>query len=804
MTNDLRYAVRALAHTPGFTTVAAITLALGIGANTAIFSVVSGVLLRPLPYPRPSELVALHESLPARGDRPGDSTMPLAPPTTRDWMANTTLSSLAPYSGSTFILTGAGEPVRIPGANVAWTFFDTLGATPAAGRLIARADDRPNQPPVAVIGYDLWRSRYGADSSLVGRTVELSGERHTVVGVAQPGFAFPAEAQIWTPLALPEEEYADDQRLSFYLDTVGRLKPGVTREQAAADLNAITARFGGRFPEMYEGRGATVLSLRDALVGDVRPALLLLLGTVGVVLLIACANVANLTLGRALARENEMTVRAALGATTPRILRQWLAESLVIAVLGGITGVLLALWARDAIVALSPADIPRIAEVGLDLRVLAFTAAITLATAIVSGLAPAMAVFGRVSGDWLKSGRKATASVGRRRARNAVVIAELALSLALLVGAGLLARTFWKLTSEAPGFDADQVMTMEVVLPQQKYADPSQRAAFFDAVLHQLRANPLVESAGGTTNLPLSNTNMSFGFYREGMVPDRDQPLIANVRAVTAGYFPTMRIPVVRGRAIGSTDRVESAPVVVINQATQRKFWPDADPIGQRLALTRGRTTVWREIVGIVGDVRHASLGTAPKPEIYMPYAHDPFMFLRIAVRSNASTELLAGTMRAAVWAVDRNQPVSRVRPMADVVAASVAQTRFGTVLISAFALLALVLASVGLYGVIAYSVTLRLHELGIRVALGAERRHVVGLVLRQALGLAGTGLALGLILALGLARGLTAQLYGVSSTDPVTLAGVTTILVAVTLLASYLPARRALSIDPAIALRRE
>ena len=802
--HDIRYAIRTLGRTPGFSLIAVLTLALGIGANTAIFSVVHAVLLRPLPFPNPGELLALHESLPPGGRDPGRSDMPLAPPTTRDWTAARALSSIGYYAGNDYILTGAGEPARIPGAGVSWTFFDTLRVPPALGRPITQADDQPDAPLVCVIGHDLWRTRFGADRDLLGRQIDLSGRLHTVIGIAPAGFAFPAAAQIWTPLALSETEFADNQRLSFYLHAVGRLKPGATAREASAELNLIASRLAARFPERYEGRGATVVPLHESTVGDVRPALLLLFGTAACVLLIACVNVANLLLARGASRTAEMATRAALGASRGRILRQLLTEGALLAILGATAGILFAMWARDAIVALSPASVPRIEEVTVSLPVLGFAFGLAAATALVFGLVPALATARRALGDAVAGGRKGTTGHGRQRLRGALVVAQLALSLALLTGAGLLSRTLWKLVSVDPGFNPAGVMTMEILLPRQKYQEPARRAEFFGELVDALARHPLVVAAGGSTNLPLSNSNMSFGFYREDMTPDRDAPLVANVRGVTADYFRALEIPVLRGRTFSSDERLGSPPVVIINDAMRRTFWPSQDPIGQRISITRGRTTVWREIVGIVGDIRHRSLGAAPEPEIYMPYAHDPFFFLRVAVRSPAAPDVVAGTMRAAVWSADPAQPVSRVRTMETVIASSVASERFDTILIGTFAVLALALAAVGLYGVVAYSVTLRLHEFGVRLALGANRRHLVGLVLRQTLGLALAGLAAGLGLALALARLIEARLYQTTTADPMTFGAVAAALVAIAAAASYVPARRAVTVDPMTALRSE
>jgi putative ABC transport system permease protein len=802
---DAAYSLRTLARTPGFTAIAILTLALGIGANTVIFSVVYAVLLRPLPYPRAGELVSLHESLPPNANRPARTDMPNTPPTTRDWAAASSFANIAFYAEGEYILTGAGEPDRIAGANVSHGFFDTLGTAPSAGRFFSREDDSPGGPLVCVIAYDLWRTRFGADPAIVGRSIGLEGRMHSVIGVARSGFAFPEGAQVWMPLALPESEFADDQRMSFYLDGIGRLKRGVTSAAAAADLTLIANQLAVRFPKMYSGRGATVAPLQESITAGVRPALLLLLGTVACVLLIACVNVASLLLVRGAAREPEMATRAALGASRRRIMQQLLTETSLLALAGAGGGVILAMWARDSMVGLTPPDVPRITEVHMNPPVLGFALALATLSVVVCGIAPAFwASRKALASSLAAAGRKGATGAARPRIRAALVVGQLALSLALLTGAGLLARAFWKLTSVDPGFSPDNVMTMEVMLPRAKYPEPAQRAEFFNQVVELLQANPVVKAAGGSTNLPLSRTNMSFGFYREEMNPQRDAPFFANVRGITSGYFEALSIPLIRGRRITAADRVGSTPVVVINDALRRKFWPDGDPIGQKISITRGRTVVWREIVGIVGDIRHANLAAPPEPEIYMPYAHDPFFFLRIAVRSDAPRDALAGAMRAAVWAVDPAQPVARLRPMREVIAASIASQRFNAVLIGAFASLALVLAAVGLYGVIAYSVALRHHEFGVRIALGAGRRDVIRLVLGQALTLSVAGLAAGLALAWLSVRAIENQLYGVTPTDPVTLGGVAAILLAIALTASYVPARRAMRVDPMTALRAE
>jgi putative ABC transport system permease protein len=801
---DIRFAVRNLTRNPTFTVVSVMTLALGIGATTAIFSVLHAVLLRPLPYPDPGRLVAVHESLPPTADAPDRSRFAVAPPTLRDWDANTTFAGLSAYARGDFILTGGGEPDRIGGASVSWNFFDTMGVPAAAGRFFTREDDAPEAPPVVVLSYDLWNARFGADPTIIGRRIELSSVRHQVIGIAGDRFSFPSAARIWVPLRLPASEFADNQRLSFYLAVVGRLRADVSRAQAEGDLDRIAARVAEASPATHQGRGATVISLHESTVGDLRRPLLLLFGTVLLVLLIACANVANLQLARAVVREGEVAVRVALGATRLQVVRQLLVESALVGLLGATAGVLLALWARDGIVALTPATVPRLAEVRIDPAVLGFAVMLSLVTGVLFGTGPALLATRRGPGLALRAAGRWPSVHGRSSVRRLIVVLELAASLSLLAGAGLLARTFWNLLAVDPGFDARGVMTMEIVLPRAKYGEPEARARFFDTVVESLRANPTVHAAGGTTGLPLAGSTMAYGFYKEGMIPDRDAPLNAGFRGVTPDYFRAIGVPLRRGRLFTREDRSGAPPVMMINEAMAQAFWPGEDPIGRRIAVTRGRVIVWREIVGIVGSVRHAALGAEPAPEMYMPYAHDPFPFLRIAVRSAERPEALAAAMRAAVWAVDPDQPVSRVRPMSEVVAASLAEARFHATLVGSFSLIAFVLAAIGLYGVIAYSVSRRVHEFGVRMALGAAPMHLFRLVMGEGIRLAAAGLAIGLCLAVGFARFLPIALYGTSPLDPAVLGGVAGALALVALLASYLPARRAIATDPLVALRAE
>jgi putative ABC transport system permease protein len=592
--------------------------------------------------------------------------------------------------------------------------------------------------------------------------------------------------------------------MSFYLDVVARLKPDVSLERASAGMNTIAARVARQFPKSNEGRGVALVPLQDSLVADVLPVLRLLAASVGFVLLIACANAANLLLVRSAWREGELAVRTALGATRARVARQLLTESVVVGLLGGAAGLLLSLWGRDVIVRLSPATVPRLDEVRLDGWVLGFTAFTSIATGLVFGLLPALIATSRDPIGMLKSGRR-TAGSAASRLRHAFVVAEIAVSLVLLAGAGLTMGTVWRLFNVTPGFDPAHVLTMEVVVPRTKYPEPAQRIAFFEQVLERLRAVPGVRSAGATTALPLGGANMTFGMYQEGPLT-ADRLLMIQYRAVTPDYLRTLAVPLVAGRALAEADDTAGArPVAVVNETAARRYWPGVSPIGAQVAITRGANfPVWREVVGVVGDVRHLGLDRDPAPEIYVPYAHDPVPFLRFALRTNGDPMAVAAAARAAVWTVDPHQPVAKVRPMEDVLSASIAHPRFLATLIGSFAAIALVLAGIGLYAVMGYSVARRVHEIGVRMALGASRHSVLALVLRQGLALTGIGLAIGTALAVWLTRYLASELFGVTPTDPGTFALVSALLLLVALAATWIPAHRATRIDPMVALRQE
>ena len=794
---DLRHAFTSFARTPGFAALAVLALALGIGVNTAIFSVVSGVLLRPLPYPEPDRLVAAYERT---GDNP---RLPIAPPTTADWQGNGAFTSWAVTAGNSLILIGRGEPERLEAAGVSADFFRTMRVPPLWGRWLDGSDDRPGAAPAVVLGHALWTRSFDADPGVVGRTVTLTDKAYTVVGVMPPGFAFPGASEAWTALQLPPEELQDAGRTSFYLDAVGRLAPGMTVAQASSVLNGIAATVGARFPEMYGGRGVSLVPLHEDLVGDARPALYLLLGLVGFVLVIACANVANLLLARCAERDREVAIRAALGASRLRLASHFLAESLTLAAAGGLAGLLVAAWARDIIVWLVPENLPRADAIGIDWRVLLFTIAVSVGTGLLLGAIPAIAASRRGAGHCLSAPRGLAGSRQRAAAQSLLIVAEVALSLTLLVGAGLLARSFWQLNGVNPGFQPAGVLTFEVALPHTKYPTGDARVRFQEDVLARVRHIPGVSRVGAATNLPLSGTNMLFGFYREGERTDGAPPLSANYRAISPGYLEAIGVPLVQGRMLSDTDRVARGPVVLVNQAFATRYYPGQQVLGKRISITRGMDVVWREVVGVVGDLRHRALSAPPDPEMYVPFADDPVFFMRFAA-SGPRAAGLAPDVRAAVWSVDKDQPVTKVRPLEALVAASVAQPRFQALLVSGFAVLALLLAAIGLYGVVTRLVAQRTREIGVRVALGATPRQVVSLVGQHVVRLVLLGAVLGLAGALALTKVLGRFLFGIAPTDAATFAAVTLLLALVAAVAAWLPARRALGVDPAAALRAE
>ncbi len=799
VTSDLRFAVRSFAKAPGFTAIAVAALALGIGANTAIFSVVYTLLLKPLPFQRPDRLAVVWESRPARNllrnvGSPGNYL---------HWREmNTSFGEMAAVS-LTFrtALTGEGEPEEVPEQIVNATLFPMLGVNAAVGRVFTEAEDTPAAKPVVVISDRLWKRRFGADPHVVNREIRLGGTPTTVVGVMPPGFSvLDRNVDLWLPAGFSAEARTPRGR---WVMVVARLKDGVTMAGAQADMTRVSALLSQQFPQFDSAWTSVVVPFSEQLTGGVRPVLLVMLGAVAFVLLIACANVANLLLARATARQREMAVRAALGADRWRLVRHLLAESLLLAAAGGAVGVLLAWWSvavvRTAIA--SKLAIARLDEVSLSGWVLLFALAAVGTSALVFGIVPALTAAGVSLTDALKDGGR-TGTAGRGRARRVFVVIEVALALVLLVGAGLLARSFWTLMRVDAGFDATHALTMKVTLPSAAYRQRPQMIAFFDRLFERIDALPGVQAAGGVSFLPLNGLGAATSFTIAGRPkPAAGEEPGAEVKVVTHDYFQAMRIPLLRGRLFDGRDTAPGTRRVIISAELERKYFAGTDPIGQRIVLS------WNdegpdEIVGVVGDVRSTTLESTPMPASYLPPARFAYPYTSVTVRTAGDAAALVPSLVGAVHALDPDVPVSEIRSMDDVVSNSTAERRFTMLLLVSFAAVALVLAGVGIYGVISYAVAQRTQEIGIRMALGAARATVLRMVVAQALGLAAAGVAAGAAGAWLLTRLMQNLLFGVEPSDPLTFAAVAAVLTLVAAAAALVPALRATRIDPATALR--
>jgi putative ABC transport system permease protein len=801
---DIRFGVRVLRKSPGFTAVAVIALALGIGGNTAIFSAVNAVILRPLPYAAPDRLVFVRET----SWQPSTKGTTASWPNYADWRdQSSTFEGLAAAYISNYNLKADTGVERVSGAAVTANTFATLGVDPLLGRAFLDEEDRPNGPSVAVLGHGLWQRRFGGNPEILGRTIDLEGKQTTVVGVMPKGFEFPIEserADLWVPLAGDEEALP---RGAHFIEVVGRLKDGVTIDQAKGDLAAVAERLGQQYPDTNENRSVLVFPLHDWVVGDVRDSLLLLLGAVGFVLLIACANVANLLLARARARQREVAIRLAVGAGRLRLVRQFLVESLLLAIAGGAVGLLLATWGSDILAAAGPKDIPRLNEAGADWTVLLFTLGVSALTGIVFGLAPAIQLSRPELADSLKGTDPRSGGAGSR-IRSALVVSEVALALVLLVGAGLMLASFARLIDVKPGFDPEQVLTAHVSLPDVRYEKIEQQIAFGDEILTRVRALPGVEAAGVATTLPLSGNSLALSLkLNDGVPRDPKERLSVGYDAISPGYFEAMGIPLREGRDFAEQDRASAPNVVVISESVARKYWPNESALGKKLTIgisIDDNPPPEREVVGIVGDVKHGGLDATKAERVYSPYAQTPWTSMAVAVRSQGDPAALSGAIRREVLGIDDGLPVYDVTLMRGVVGSSVARPRLVASLFGAFAAVALLLAAVGIYGVMAYTVSQRTHEIGIRLALGARPVDVLRLVVGQGMGLAGLGIAIGLAGAFGVTRLMSSLLFGVSATDPVVFASIAALLAAVAFAACYLPARRAARVDPVTALRYE
>ncbi|MCI0403110.1 MAG: ABC transporter permease [Acidobacteria bacterium] len=797
---DLRYSVRTLRKSAGLTTVAVITLALGIGANTAIFSVVNAVLLRPLPYSEPERLVMVWESRPQEGVYDN----PVAPQDFFDWRRrNQAFEDMSAFLYSTIDLSGAGEPERIATGIVSPSLFNVLGVQPLRGRTFLPEEEEDGRHRVVVMTYSLWQRRFGGDPAVVGKVLTLGGEPFEVIGVLPRTFDFPAPGlELWRPLVPTTQQM--QTRTLHSMQVFARLKPGVTLERARADMDRVAAQLAQEFPESNAVHAAHVVPLREQVVGEVRPALLLLLGAVGFVLLIACANAANLLLARAAARQREFAVRAALGAGRWRLARQMLTESALLALVAGTAGVLLAIWGVEAVRSLIPDDIAvmGLRRIPVDGRVLVFTLGLSVLAGALSGVAPAFRGWrGGLTEALKEGGRAAGATPARQRIYAVLVVAETALALVLLAGAGLMIRTFVAFLNVNPGFDRHNLLTLQVAVPQTKYDQPAEVRGFFAQLLSDIQTLPGVETAGATMLLPLGGGDARRGIEVEGYEPRPEERTRAHLRVVTPTFFAAMRIPLLEGRLLAPPDTDGAPLVVLVNRTAAQRYWPGQSPVGRRLRIGSGE---WREIVGVVADVKHWGLDAGVNPEMYLPFDQVAPPNMTVVVRSSSDPAELAKSVRARVRALDPDVPISQVSTMEEVLAFSLAPTRFYMVLLGSFAGLALLLASAGIYGVTAYSVARKTHEIGVRKALGARNSDIFRWVLRRGFTWTLAGLLLGAAGSLALTRFLSRLLFGVSPGDPLTLLGVAVLLAAVALLACWIPARRAMRVDPMVALRYE
>lgn len=798
---DLRYALRSLRRSPGFTAVAVVTLALGIGATVSIFSIVYVALLRPLPYPEPDRLVALSASNPQAGFLHG----PASAADFYDWRAqNEVFSGATAYSGWSLNLTEVPMPERLSAALVSPEFFSVLGVAPVQGRGFFAHEDQPDGPSVAVVGERLWKRLFGNSAALNGQTLTLNGSRTTIVGVMPAGFAFPSRTvELWVPLSLSPQNRRN--REGRWLSVMARIKPGITLGGAQQNMNVIASRLQRDYPATNTALIADVVPLDESLAGNLRTRLLVLLGAVGLLLLIACSNVANLLLARAASRTPELALRAAIGASRTRIVRQLLAESLVLALAGGAGGLVLAYWSVSAFRVLAPPAIPRLDNLALDGHVLAFALLLPLVTVLLFGLMPALQSSKLDLHRPLKSGgRNLVTGLGLRH-RTLLVTSQIALACVLLVGAGLLVKSFLRLMAVNPGFDPHNVMTMQLSLPRSGY--PNQRQiAFFQQVLERVRTLPAVEHAGAVSDLPMRGNSMSFKILLDGSSqPVEPKKPEAGVRWVTEGYFSAMRIPLLKGRFLDERDTAGAPLVAVANRAMMKRYWPNAGAIGARVRLEEDPR--WFAIVGVVEDIKQLGLDADEVPALYL--AHDQksqewMNWMTLVVRTASDPEKQINAIRAQVLAVDRNQPIADVVTLDQYLAASVALPRFSSAMVASFSVVALVMALVGIYGIIAYSASQRRHEMGIRMALGARPFDVLRLVAGDGLRMTLIGVLAGLSAALALTRVLANQLFGIEPTDPATFAVMPVVLIAVALLASYIPARRATKVDPTAALRHE
>jgi len=801
--SDTRYAIRNLLRRPAFTLIAVVTLALGIGANTTIFSAINALLLKPLPIPELDRVVAIWDKLPSRGVLHNEVTF-------ANYLdlrsQNQSFEQLALYRWWSPNLTGVEPPERLQGFLVTANFFDALGLKPIMGRNFAEEENQPGKDAVAIITHSLWQRRFGGDPEILNKTVTINTVARRVIGVMPENFNFPKGAEMYAPIPMTPELMKSRGSHSYYI--IGRLKHGTPIQSAQADIDNIMARLEQQYPETNKGWGATAFPLVADTVRQYDTALWVMMFAVGFVLLIACANVANLTLARATARQREIAVRTALGASRWRIVRQLLTESVIVALIGGVGGVLVAFWGIDALRASNPGDAAKFAagwyQLGINAKVLLFTLGLSLASGIVFGLAPALQMSKPNLNSSLKEGGRHT-SGSSHRLRSSLVVFEVALSLMLLVSAGLLTRSFLSLLRTNPGFNSDNILTMSLVLPGLKYKELPQRAAFYSDLVQRIKAYPGVESAAVVNYLPLGGANSSDSYLVEGEPePQPGQENDGRYRVASPDYFRTMEISVIRGRGFTEQDKADTQPVVIVNETLARRHWPEQNPIGKRIRFYGPLDRApWMQVVGVIADVKH-DLTIPVEPEYYLPHAQDPWNAMVLIAKTSVDPASLAGALRQQVWSIDKDQPVFDVKTMQEVRAGSVALYSLSSIMLGIFAAVALVLAAIGIYGVMAFAVTQRTQEIGIRMALGARTADVLKLVVKHGMKLALLGIVIGLAGSWALTRFIAKLLVGVQPTDLLTFSVVSLCLLVAAFIACYLPARRATKVDPLVALRYE
>lgn len=801
---DLRYGIRRLLRSPGFTIVAILSLALGIGANTAIFSVINTVLLTPLPYMNPEQLMVVWES----NRQNSASRSPASLLNFIDWREqNQSFEQITAMRSSGLNLTEGAEPERIQAMSASPNFFTLLGAKPLLGRTFLPHEEKAGSDHVAVLSNSLWQGRFGSDRNIIGRDIKLNGEPYNVIGVMPADFQF-EQVSLWTPLTTDIGQLSPTAARSrrMYL-VLARLKPGMTLTQAQSELNTISERLAQQYPEANTGWSTNIIPFREQVVGTIRPALFLLFAVVSFILLIACANMANLLMARAASRQKEVSIRVAVGASRVRLVRQFLTESILLAMLGGILGLALTFVGKTVLMVTLPANNPFRDQLGIDGKVLAFTLLVSLLTGVIFGLLPSLQASKPNLNETLKEGGKTSSlGSGHHRIRSVLVVTEVTLALMLLIGAGLVIRSFLRLQYVDTGFNPQNALAMQLSLPQAKYREPQVQVAFFQNLMQKVAALPNVEAVSADSNPPLGTRRNSISFFIEGQPPaSLDQMLRAEGHEITPNYFRAMGIPFLAGRDFTDNDRIDAPPVVIVNQALVKRFFPNEDPIGKRISRSLpGQNPVWFSIIGVAGDVRHAGLAAEPGPQIYSSYYEDPVQTMSLVIRSRGNPTAVALSVRSEIQKADSEIPVFNIKSMEQMASESIAPNRITMLLLGFFAIVALILAAAGIYGIMAYSVTQRTFEVGIRMALGAQRRDIIAMIVKQGMLLTLIGLVIGFLGALAATRVLSSVLFEVSTTDLATFATALLVLTVVALVACLIPARRATRVDPVIALRYE